>query len=158
SHNSFTSVSQMVFVDKLHGFLVQGNWKDWIYSTDDGGVSWSISYTAPESINKLKVTPNYIYAVGNSGMLLRYQITTTDIESPVTNTFNAYPNPTSQMIYLDAPASGLNYSITNVLGEVVLTGKTTSVLQQIDISQFATGMYVVINNDNIRDNRIFIVE
>ena len=158
SHNSFTSVSQMVFVDKLHGFLVQGNWKDWIYSTDDGGVSWSISYTAPESINKLKVTPNYIYAVGNSGMLLRYQITTTDIESPVTNTFNAYPNPTSQMIYLDAPASGLNYSITNVLGEVVLTGKTTSVLQQIDISQFATGMYVLINNDNIRDNRVFIVE
>ncbi|MEI2674635.1 MAG: T9SS type A sorting domain-containing protein [Chitinophagaceae bacterium] len=158
SHNSFTSVSQMVFVDKLHGFLVQGNWKNFIYSTNDGGVSWSLNYTVSEDINKLKVTPNYIYAVGNSGMLLRYQITTTGIDSPATHTFNVYPNPASQTVYLDVPTPDFNYAITNILGEVIISGKLIANQQEIDISQLATGMYVILNNDNILDNRLFVVE
>lgn len=158
SQNTFSSVSQMVFVDKLHGFLVHGTWKNFIYSTNDGGVSWSVDYTHPDPINKLKATPNYLYAAGDNGTLLRYIIATTDIDSPATHTFTVYPNPASQTIYLDAPAPGFNYAIANVYGEVMLSGKLFSNQQAIDISQLATGMYVITNNDNIQDNRVFIVE
>jgi hypothetical protein len=56
------------------------------------------------------------------------------------------------------PTPDFNYAITNILGEVIISGKLIANQQEIDISQLATGMYVIINNDNIRDNRVFIVE
>jgi hypothetical protein len=53
-----------------------------------------------------------------------------------------YPNPATSVLQLRAP-SGKDYTIRNPLGQIIITGKTTSVISVIDISSLARGIYNV---------------
>ncbi len=54
-----------------------------------------------------------------------------------------FPNPTRDRITVQSTATGITgYTIINMLGEQVLSGKITSSSQQIDLSTLLPGMYV----------------
>lgn len=53
-----------------------------------------------------------------------------------------YPNPTTGLIYVTAPNSaGLDYTITDILGKVVSSGKLIAKTSSIDISGLSDGLY-----------------
>ncbi|REH01623.1 ELWxxDGT repeat protein [Flavobacterium aquicola] len=55
-----------------------------------------------------------------------------------------YPNPTSDVIKvkIDLKLVGSDYSITNLAGQTVLTGKLNSEITNIDINKLAGGLYL----------------
>ncbi len=74
---------------------------------------------------------------------------------------NIYPNPAEEYIMLSIPNLELNievtYSIYNMLGEVVATGIITNDLFQINISNFAQGLYSMeITIDKKKINKKFL--
>ncbi|MFN5621226.1 MAG: T9SS type A sorting domain-containing protein [Flavobacteriales bacterium] len=56
--------------------------------------------------------------------------------------WSIYPNPATSVLQLRAP-SGKDYIIRNPLGQIIITGKTTSGISVIDISSLSRGIYNV---------------
>jgi hypothetical protein len=57
---------------------------------------------------------------------------------------HVYPNPASDMLYIDIPhGSNMPWRIIDLAGKTLLTGKTTGLNSQIDLSLLASGVYVV---------------
>ena len=58
-----------------------------------------------------------------------------------------YPNPTNGVLFVEthgrASLSNQTYRITNLMGQILLTGQITAETQQIDVSGLPTGMYFV---------------
>ena len=59
--------------------------------------------------------------------------------------WNFYPNPAQNMVTLrvDKPTSFATYSLIDITGKVILTGQVNQNITQLDVSQFATGLYFV---------------
>jgi hypothetical protein len=59
-----------------------------------------------------------------------------------------YPNPTNGVLFVETrliaslPATN-EYSITNLMGQTVLTGSLNADTQQIDVSRLPNGMYLI---------------
>lgn len=65
--------------------------------------------------------------------------------------FDVYPNPASMVINIETPvdASEFNYQITDIQGRIVLKGRVSSGVHQVDISGLVNGIYtVVLSSEN----------
>ena len=60
-----------------------------------------------------------------------------------TTRFIAYPNPTSDMLTLEAEEEITSVAIYNILGQQMFTSEISAITAQIDISNFDTGVYFV---------------
>jgi hypothetical protein len=70
--------------------------------------------------------------------------------------FNFYPNPASQAITIVA-AQTFDIKISNVLGQTLYTGEVSEQAQNINISQFPKGIYIISilqNNQHIKTYRL----
>ena len=99
-------------------------------------VSWSIGELITEgaSVSGIMVYQGFNTAVksGTSGL--------SDVKI---STIVAYPNPVIDKLYLKQTESDLySYTLTDILGRVLLT-KTTDSDQEIDMSQYNTGQYIL---------------
>ena len=69
------------------------------------------------------------------------------VEEDVENQFNVYPNPTNGVLFVEthgrAALPTLTYRISNLMGQIVLTGNITAENQQIDVSVLPEGMYFI---------------
>ena len=66
------------------------------------------------------------------------------LQSKGNDKLKVYPNPVSNILTIESPLWGLgaaDYQIINLLGQAVLTGKTTA--QRIDVSALPQGSYVL---------------
>ena len=60
-------------------------------------------------------------------------------------TFTIYPNPTNDLLNVRLPQcdSPTGYSITNLMGQTIMTGQITGETQRIDVSALPKGMYFI---------------
>ena len=69
------------------------------------------------------------------------------VEEDVENQFNVYPNPTNGVLFVETHGRTalptLTYRISNLMGQIVLTGNITAENQQIDVSVLPEGMYFI---------------
>ena len=63
-------------------------------------------------------------------------------ESTVTSRFSVYPNPTDGIITVFSCQS-TEYSITNLMGQTLMTGQITTENQQINVSSLPNGLYFI---------------
>ena len=69
-------------------------------------------------------------------------------ETTLESTINIYPNPANSNITIDSKSNEpLHYSITNMLGQELIAGKTQAQKNYVDIHPLSAGMYVL-NLDN----------
>ena len=58
-----------------------------------------------------------------------------------------YPNPTDGVLFVQTLRAtslpNLTYCITNLMGQIVLSGNITAETQQIDVSDLPKGMYFI---------------
>jgi len=61
--------------------------------------------------------------------------------------FTVYPNPTSNIIYIQTVVNQLEYSLFNTVGQIVKSGSLFS--NQLDCSDLRNGVYLLrIENEN----------
>jgi len=56
-----------------------------------------------------------------------------------------YPNPTSDLLYVETPYE-LNYEIYDVLGNKIASGTANTGKNEINVSEFPVGMYIIKTN------------
>jgi len=144
---------------RLHDSYNSGNGNtytiDGVFSYDAGsGPSLAIDDVAPDVISLsnggnilLKVSP---YFTGNTGTyLLSFQISRTalSIEENESITFNIYPNPANETVWIETNGSleKGNIELVNMLGQVVLkqTVSQQTTKTNLDVSNLQSGVYFV---------------
>ncbi len=68
--------------------------------------------------------------------------------------FAIYPNPANEFITIESNFEGMNYSIVNAQGQVVLNGKISGSSIELNCSDLQKGIYFV----NLFDEKNSIVE
>lgn len=66
-----------------------------------------------------------------------------DLEPLVNAKLSVYPNPTNDFIYLNSDTPGLTYNLIGLDGKYLLKGRLNAGITQIDLSQFANGIYFI---------------
>ncbi len=76
------------------------------------------------------------------------------------NQISIYPNPASQQITIESSSkSKMNYQVKTILGKVLKTGSSLENKTSIDLSSFASGMYLIlIDQDEERYMKKVVVE
>lgn len=88
------------------------------------------------------------------------QIVTTNIEEPVANNFEFYPNPTTNKITIKAANQllGLVYTVYNNTGKVVLSGKINDENTSVDLGNLSAGIYLFSAGENLKQTYKVIKE
>jgi hypothetical protein len=79
-------------------------------------------------------------------------LSTTGIESAIKNELKIYPNPTRNIVKIDAPIK-VNVKMTDIVGKLVLEAKDT---KEINLEQFADGTYLLMITDE--ENNMITIE
>jgi hypothetical protein len=77
---------------------------------------------------------------GTSNHILFTTLGTTDITSD--GVIGIFPNPGSGVYVIRASAPNIEYTVCDISGRVLLTGKTKETMYYLDISNFANGIYL----------------
>jgi hypothetical protein len=117
-----------------------------------GFVKFNISQDSTNNIGTEIKNKAFIYFDFNSPIITNetYDIVGVDLLTNMNKTLNnsanditLFPNPVSNMLYLEGETNNEPWKIINSIGEVVLKGKST----EIDVSQLKQGYYSIqINN------------
>lgn len=146
SYEFWYDVNTITFADSLRGFI--GDEAGNIYSTTDGGTLWKNDSVPSNgrSINSICVAGNTrVFAVGDSGLILRYDLPTSVRESGRYGTsapvLQLFPNPTSGIVRMSAGAEEIEtITVTDALGNVFRVQQSGTTL---DTSALPSGAYVV---------------
>jgi hypothetical protein len=85
-------------------------------------------------------------------------------ENDLKNNINIYPNPTSNIINIEASTSSatdkLKIEISNVIGQVLISENQTNQRSSFNIQNFPSGLYFIklISEDNVIETRKIIKE
>jgi len=125
------------------------------YLWGDGSTGNSISVTADGDYSLSITDDNNCTASGSIRIKLKKQTQpedTTSIHSIAEGEIGVYPNPANNQINIDfskCQMSNCQIWIANVAGQVMLTDNQTSDIMNIDISNWAQGVYIIkISNGN----------
>ena len=102
---------------------------------------------------------NLVYKIGNLDCDEIYINNHIGIDETTTETFSVYPNPTNGVITIvgtwrAASPQSMEYTITNICGQIVMKGTISSDNQQINVSELSCGMYFI----KIEDKSIKIIK
>jgi Secretion system C-terminal sorting domain len=102
---------------------------------------------------------NLFYQLGAGGDWTQSEITGTVMIRPVfksgkTNVWNdivefdpqslmVYPNPATDLLTIEIPTSGMSLTVTDMSGRVVEQIAAADLVQQLDLSGYAVGMYIL---------------
>lgn len=138
-----------------------------LYTSKDNGAMWSkvtlLGGRANSSLNLL--TSNSVFFLNSSSSIVRYDepFVTSSEDVLNKNEVSIYPNPTSNNLTISFNEQVFenlrSIKILNSLGIEVYKGNVNSLTQQVDVSQWSEGMYIlyVENGDSSVLVRKFIV-
>lgn len=96
--------------------------------------------TADTAVLTLRATSGDLYVDFTVNVVLNPVTGVCDYET----TMSLYPNPTNGMVTVSIPqASGFEYCVLNAMGQEVLHGRSLGESQQMNLSDFAKGVYFI---------------
>jgi len=138
------TVNTITFADSLRGFI--GDTAGNIYSTTDGGTTWKNDNVPSDgrSINSIAIAGGTrVFAVGDGGLILRYDLLVSVQESNTSPTLRLYPNPTSGRVRVDiGDAEPAVITVVDMMGRV--QNITVVLDNELDVSMLLTGTYIVV--------------
>jgi len=128
----------------IHKFNNNGNLED------DFSINFGYSYQH----NQIKYSDDkfiilgetFWYSLNQNIVLERYSTDVLDTKN-YTQAFKIYPNPVHSNLIIDNTTGNVNYTIFNILGKKILTGKFNSLSKNIDVSNIHNGIYLIKIND-----------
>ncbi|MFH2141054.1 MAG: choice-of-anchor J domain-containing protein [Bacteroidota bacterium] len=150
--------------------VLSGVWGDQITTPTTAGSNYSKTYnfTVPGAwveadcyivafVNKINAANVNDRDIQNAGTVELLNIVTGNQEYILENNIHIYPNPTSGLIkFLNVENATID--IYNTLGEVVTSVNSNTSYQQIDLSTFDNGTYIVkiVNEGNVITRKIVL--
>lgn len=124
-----------------------------ILETRDGGVTWTSDTDHPhvgEQIGfyAIDISPNGTSFLAGSDHIMLRNAHYASIPNETNNvSLDIYPNPVSTTLTINADESvvGEQLTLTNSIGQTVKTWTLNNTTQTIDVSELASGIYVVMN-------------
>ena len=101
--------------------------------------------------------PNFYYGMTKvEGLIVDIIPTNTNVHEISQPTLAVYPNPASDVIYIDGmPSEMVDYAIFNVMGQKVIAGSTDGTISVADLEK---GLYILqIKGENILETTKFMV-
>lgn len=143
----FVSAYQTLAVDAIENGTEKTYELPLVYATAAGGAALNDGLAPPQY--------SFLRGVGFDAS----DFTETAIADPCTvgisekkltaNNVNIYPNPTNGMFMISLPKANFSYTVTDVLGNIVLSNNVIGNKTSVDLSNSAKGAYLVkIDTDN----------
>ena len=117
-----------------------------ILNSEDSGLTWSLNYDelvgTPYSAFQLDSSA---YIVGTSGMIFKYEGTTTStIDKTENNNPLVYPCPVNKILNIDlTQIKGSSiYNIYNINGNCVFSGTGNETISKINVENWTSGIYI----------------
>lgn len=128
---------------------------------DNGFVPLNINGTAPATLPVANMGAHAAYfdATQNRIIWVRFdgvysiELSGVGISEDVTNSFSVAPNPSSTdfNVYCAADKIGTKYSVVDATGKCLITSTISSISTNIDMSNFAKGIYNIIFDGNYKE-------
>lgn len=137
------------FINSNFGFMCGGNGINagYISETVDGGVSWTSAYIGATTFWCMDFPSNTTgYCGGTAGVIMKYSESLL-VQDNSTSTISIYPNPASDFLFIENAEIGSAITITNSLGQVVMTETAVSNNLRIDVADLTAGIYFCIVTD-----------
>lgn len=121
---------------------------DGIITTSNNGITWSTQENpSTNSLNDVFfLNPNYGFAVGRNGTILKtINSGLIGLDEISGSRFTLFPNPSNKVLTINFSSNLSNekISILSPNGQILMTKKLTSEVEQIDVSSFSRGIYFV---------------
>lgn len=159
------AVNCIEFVDEKVG--VVGDNKGWIFTTIDGGATWSVDSTSAQgrAIKDLcVVNGSTIYACGEGGLLLRQTLTSSVDAVHADLALHIFPNPVRGLCTMMMPDDGMSQASTLVIhdldGRALVRMPVVDRTTHMDVSSWPCGVYAVrvTNSRGVLQGRIVVSE
>lgn len=131
----------LAFTQSISRDVVSAAGDEFIAAT--GSLSWTLGETVTETF----VTDSYTLSQG----FQQGDLSVTSILDPTIAGFNVnvYPNPVKNRLTINTDLQGAKYSIVNMKGKIVNTGKLNQSALQIDFTALPAGTYLLqVNKQN----------
>jgi len=176
---SWTTVA--VYIWENNSTTLAGNWPGTILTKDAGGFySYTLTNQTANTVGivfnnnnlsqqtkDLSASASTCWEYGTSTIsgnntLYDAMVTTcpgTDVDNPIEDTWNLYPNPTRDLIHFKIPVNTSNISITSALGvKLIFKTKTADETLEMDISTYPTGIYyiTVYNKNGLKETKAIV--
>jgi hypothetical protein len=167
-----TRIYSFYFDTSNHGFIVGFNYdlnESVIFETNDYGQNWTVFHTGFNEIfySLLYVNDSTAFIGGSNGLLLKWNPSlplnpvgiTENVSSDIS--FYLFPNPANDLVTIKYLAKNKNafIVISNILGEEIVTVKSTSQNTIIPIGNLSDGVYFVsIRNKNQTSSKKLIIQ
>lgn len=159
------AVNCIEFVDEKVG--VVGDNKGWIFTTIDGGATWSVDSTSAQgrAIKDLCVlNGSTIYACGEGGLLLRQTLTSSVDAVHADPALHIFPNPVRGLCTMMMPDDVMTQASTLIIhdldGRAMVRMPVVDRTTHIDLSSWPCGVYAVrvTNARGVLQGRIVVSE
>jgi photosystem II stability/assembly factor-like uncharacterized protein len=154
-------LNSVYFLNKDTGYVAGGNGYStgYIYKTTNGGNTWSLSESNTNTFYSVFFPSQFVgYSVGLNGVIMKYSVSTDIQEQDLVSNFRVYPNPATNNIKIIIPEKAI-IEIQNLEGQIIKRLKITDNKTNIDISDFASGVYIIrAQTDNGMTTKKFIKE
>lgn len=129
------------------GYAVGGNGinSGTLIQTVNGGTTWTISHTTSKTLNAVYFTSAHTgYAVGENGTIYKYS-SSTGIGEASPTIGSIFPNPSNGVfnLVLRSYEKGIKLLVTDITGQSIMQTNINSQQTSIDLSKYATGIYIV---------------
>ncbi len=148
---SGTDIMEIKFLDQNNGFLMCYDSDDpyspnsYIYKTEDGGENWELSFqTNSKKLYSIAFSSLFHgIACGADGVIYMYDDEPAQI-SECQEFFKIYPNPTNGLINIEFADNEIQQiKISDLTGKTIIEKTNIQQNETIDLSSFASGIYII---------------
>lgn len=107
------------------------------HSNASASVSWTVGETVTATLSHTSVHLTQGFQQGS------LRVSSLVEQDELEFSLKAYPNPVIDILILETDEKQQIYQIINISGELVLNGKITDVLQEIDFTNLPPGVYLL---------------
>ncbi len=141
--NTIIDISGLDFVDSLHGFMIVGPQRNYIYKSIDGGHNWMLDYTASDPMESISHHGDAVYVCGQNGLILKKRVSLVNVPETEKQSFNFTINLPNNSVSISSKdrLAGKKYEIHNSNGQLLIYGKFQTGQSDIDIYKLNSGIY-----------------
>jgi photosystem II stability/assembly factor-like uncharacterized protein len=134
-------INDAMFISSNIGFAFgnDGN----VYKTANGGAAWMNDYIAGAPLFASASTNGTVYAVGDSGRVIKFIDPTLISENAFADAVKIYPSIADDYFTVESPINNLSYKITNMTGEIIESGTLQAAFNKLNVKNFPAGNYLL---------------
>lgn len=153
-------MQSVYFVDNNLGYACGENGS--VFTTHNGGVDWVEDYSGNTMLWKMQFVNDAVaYAVGNSGLVIKHDLTTAVPQINSLATVSLFPNPASNNLTIMSPSPFTSIQLIDPQGHVAvsLLNDNKNLTAKVNTSTLTQGVYfvrLVLEDGKVLNDKIIV--